>query len=165
MAVIIVSLHNRTAERRWWQNACVWQTRQGYYWPVLLWSSRNLSGLLQKICLKEGEVWQKIFFKQKYCHACHTRFSFFFPLPSCCVSSLIKGGQRPEARDLPRFLWAWPPVTFIGKKRQTQPKHFPCCSMSNSLPTNCIYAYRGYFRNFWVEMCCWDHGTLNLYQS
>ena len=24
---------------------------------------------------------------------------------------------------------------------------------------------RGYFRNFWVRMCCWDPGTLNLYQS
>ena len=23
----------------------------------------------------------------------------------------------------------------------------------------------GYFRNFCVEMCCWDPGTLNLYQS
>ena len=23
----------------------------------------------------------------------------------------------------------------------------------------------GYFRIFWVGMCCWDSGTLNLYQS
>ena len=23
----------------------------------------------------------------------------------------------------------------------------------------------GYFRNFWVGMCCWDPGNLNLYQS
>ena len=23
----------------------------------------------------------------------------------------------------------------------------------------------GYFRNFWVGMCHWDPGTLNLYQS
>ena len=23
----------------------------------------------------------------------------------------------------------------------------------------------GYFRNFWVGMCCWDPRTLNLYQS
>ena len=23
----------------------------------------------------------------------------------------------------------------------------------------------GYFRNFWVVMCCWDPGNLNLYQS
>ena len=23
----------------------------------------------------------------------------------------------------------------------------------------------GYFRNFWVGLCHWDPGTLNLYQS
>ena len=23
----------------------------------------------------------------------------------------------------------------------------------------------GYFKNFWVGMCRWDPGTLNLYQS
>ena len=23
----------------------------------------------------------------------------------------------------------------------------------------------GYFRNFWVGMCHWDPGTLNLYQN
>ena len=23
----------------------------------------------------------------------------------------------------------------------------------------------GYFRNFWVGMCCWEPGTFNLYQS
>ena len=28
-------------------------------------------------------------FKQNYCHACHTRFAVFFPLPYCCVSSLL----------------------------------------------------------------------------
>ena len=28
-------------------------------------------------------------FKQNYCHACHARFALFFPLLSCCVSSLI----------------------------------------------------------------------------
>ena len=29
------------------------------------------------------------FFKQNFCHACHTRFAFVFPLPSCCVSLLF----------------------------------------------------------------------------
>ena len=29
-------------------------------------------------------------FKQNYCHACHTRFAVFFPLPSRCVSSLLR---------------------------------------------------------------------------
>ena len=27
----------------------------------------------------------KSYFKQNYCHACHTRFAVFYPLPSCCV--------------------------------------------------------------------------------
>ena len=31
----------------------------------------------------------KSYFKQNYCHACHTRLAVFFPFPSCCVSSLI----------------------------------------------------------------------------
>ena len=30
-------------------------------------------------------------------------------------------------------------ATFIGKKRQTEPKKGRSCSMSNPLPTNCIY--------------------------
>ena len=38
---------------------------------------------------RKGEVRRKKFFKQDYCHACHTRFAVFFHLPSCCVSSLI----------------------------------------------------------------------------
>ena len=43
------------------------------------------SGPLQKDLFK-GK-WRC--FKQNYCHACHTRFAVFFPLPSCCVSSLM----------------------------------------------------------------------------
>ena len=31
----------------------------------------------------------KRYFKQNYCHACHTKFAVFFPLPSCCLSSLM----------------------------------------------------------------------------
>ena len=30
------------------------------------------------------------FFKQNYCHACHTRFAVIFPLPSCGVGSLLR---------------------------------------------------------------------------
>ena len=33
----------------------------------------------------------KSYFKQN-CHACHTRFAVFFPLPFCCVSSLLFSG-------------------------------------------------------------------------
>ena len=51
------------------------------------------SGLSQKRDLFKGRCsLEKRFFKQNYCHACHTRFAVFFPLPSCCVSSLISGG-------------------------------------------------------------------------
>ena len=32
-------------------------------------------------------------FKQNYCHHCHTRFAVSFPLPSCCVSSLLTDTQ------------------------------------------------------------------------
>ena len=28
-----------------------------------------------------------------------------------------------------------------------------------------LYRPGGYFRNFWVGMCRWDPGTLDLYQS
>ena len=31
----------------------------------------------------------KSYFKQNYCHACLTSFVVFFPLPTCCVSSLL----------------------------------------------------------------------------
>ena len=31
----------------------------------------------------------KSYFKQNYCHACHTNFVVFLPLPTCCVSSLL----------------------------------------------------------------------------
>ena len=47
------------------------------------------SGLLQKDLFKGRWILAKSYFKQNYCHACHTRFAVFFPLPSCCVSSLM----------------------------------------------------------------------------
>ena len=42
---------------------------------------------LQKYLFKGSLA--KSYFKQNYCHACHTRLAVFFPFPSCCVSSLI----------------------------------------------------------------------------
>ena len=53
---LLASLRNRTAERWGRQNARVWQTWQGYYLRVLLWSSLTLmfSGLLQKDLFKRG---------------------------------------------------------------------------------------------------------------
>ena len=59
----------------------------------LWWSSLLVKiifpGLLQKDLFKGGWSSADKFFKQNYCHACHTRFAVFLPLPSCCVSSLI----------------------------------------------------------------------------
>ena len=88
---IIVSLRNRTAGRRGRQIACAWRTWQGYNLRVLLWSwlTSMFSGLLPKDLFKRKGSLAKSYFKQNYCHVCHTRFAVFFPLPSCCVSSLI----------------------------------------------------------------------------
>ena len=57
--VIVVSLRTRTAGRRGQQNACVWQTWQGYHLRV---SKLNINVFwsLQKICFKESEVWRKV---------------------------------------------------------------------------------------------------------
>ena len=110
------------------------------YWPVLLWSSLNIkvSCLLQKICLKEGEVWQNIFFKKNYCHTRHTRFSFFFPLPSCCISSLIKGEQSLWARGQGfGQVFMSMTLTYFHRKENTNKTNI--FSLSNSPPTNCIY--------------------------
>ena len=87
-----VSLRNRTADRRGRQNACLWQTWQGHYLRVMSSSSQNINvfwSLQKNIYLNESEVWRKSYFKQNYCQVCHTRFAVFFPLPSCCVSSLF----------------------------------------------------------------------------
>ena len=95
----IVSLRNRTAGRRGRQNACAWRTWQGHYFRVLSWSSLTsmFSGLLQKNLFKGKWIFAKSYFKQNYCHACHTRFAVFFPLPSCCVSSLINTWTKLHA--------------------------------------------------------------------
>ena len=50
------------------------------------------SGLLQKDLFKGKWILAKRYFKQNYCRACHTRFALFFPLPSCCLSSLLIRG-------------------------------------------------------------------------
>ena len=85
---ILVSLCNRMAERRGRQSARVTDLTS-YCLRVLLWFTLMFSGLLQKDLFKGGWSLAKNFFKPNYCHACHTRFSIFFPLPPCCVSSLL----------------------------------------------------------------------------
>ena len=68
----------------------MWRTWQGYYLRVLSWSS--IKWTFSGQCFTKRSIWRwsldESFFKQNYCHACHTRFAFFFPLPFCCVSSL-----------------------------------------------------------------------------
>ena len=90
VALSLVSLRNRTAGRGR-QNVCVWQTWQGYNLHVMSWSplSINVLWFLQKDLFKGKSCLAKSYFKQNCCHRCHTRFAFFFPLPSCCVSSLF----------------------------------------------------------------------------
>ena len=58
---------------------------------VVIFHYINVSwSVFYKKILFEGEaIKDESFFKQNYCHARHTRFPVFFPLPSCCVSSLI----------------------------------------------------------------------------
>ena len=82
----IVSLRNRTAGSRGRRTACTWRKWQGYNLRVLSWSwlTSMFSGLLQKDLFKRKGSLTKSYFKQNYCHPCHTRFAVFFPLPSCC---------------------------------------------------------------------------------
>ena len=86
-----VSLRNRTAERRGRQNAWVWQTWRGYYLLVLsrIHSTSLFLARLQKDLFKGMWSLAEGFFNENYCHGCHTRFALVFPLPSCCVSSLL----------------------------------------------------------------------------
>ena len=48
----------------------------------------------KKICLKEGEVWRKVFSNNNIIVTfVNTRFAVFFPLRSCCVSSPLLGSR------------------------------------------------------------------------
>ena len=72
------------------QRAITWEFCRGL--PLSL----MFSGLLQKGLFKERCSLVKCFFKQNYCHACHTIFAVFFPLRSCCVSSLLRWSQHMD---------------------------------------------------------------------
>ena len=85
----ILSLLNRTVGRRIRQNACVWQTWQGYNLRVLSWSSLNSNVFWPKYLFNGAWSSAESFFKQNYCHAFHTGFAVFFPLPSFWVSSIL----------------------------------------------------------------------------
>ena len=98
---IRVSLRNRTARRRGRQNVCVWQIKRDraitcvFCRDLLL--TLMFSCPLQKDLLKGRWSLAESFFKQNCCQLCHTMLAFFFPLPSCCLSSVI---YRPATRKL-----------------------------------------------------------------
>ena len=57
------------------------------------------SGLLGKYLFKGKLISAESFFKQNYCHACHTGFAVFFPLPSCLRESSFNM-TRGEDEDI-----------------------------------------------------------------
>ena len=87
----LVSLRNKTAERRGRDNAWVLQTWQGYDLRVLIGIHLTLTffALLQKDLFKGKWSLAEGFLKQDYCRACHTRFTAVFPLWPFCTSSLL----------------------------------------------------------------------------
>ena len=109
---LIVSLRNRTVERRGRQNAWAWQTWRNYYLRVLsrIHSKLMFLTLLQKDLFKGMWSLAEAKQKQNYCHACHSRFAVVFPLPSCCVSSLMstatatKTSLKNLRRDASNFI-------------------------------------------------------------
>ena len=69
-------------------------------------------GLLQKGLLKKRWSLAEYVFKRNCCHACHTRFAVFFPLPLLCVSSLFSLFSAPCCQNS----WAAEPLTFCYVK-------------------------------------------------
>ena len=102
----IVSLRNGTAGRRGRQITWAWRTWQGYNLGVWSWSwlTSMFSGLLQKDLFKRKWSLAKSYFKQNHCQACHTRFAVFFPLPSCCVSSLLTNKTTSKLKFISSIL-------------------------------------------------------------
>ena len=91
LIVVIVSLHNRKAERRGRQNACVWQTWHGYYLRVLLCSLLPINAFWSftiRSVKKRLKIGGK-FFKTKLLSRLSHKVCRLLPLPSCCVSYLI----------------------------------------------------------------------------
>ena len=57
------------------------------------------TGLLKTGLFKGRWSLAEIFFKQNYCHVCHTRFTVFFPLPSCCVfKTFYTDARQPKVK-------------------------------------------------------------------
>ena len=81
----LVSLRDRTAKRLKAANVT------GLLLACFVGNSLNIIFFCSSTKRSVLEMWSlaKGFFKKNYCHACHTRFAVVFPLPSCCVSSLL----------------------------------------------------------------------------
>ena len=103
------------------------------------------SGLLQKDLFEGRWSLTESFCKQNYCHACHTRFSVLFPLPSCCViiSSLIV--------NFPLFLPRLEkPLTAWNVPFKVSPE-LPCFSYTDRMSA------LGGLRNVTCSYNCWSN--------
>ena len=57
------------------------------------------TGLLKTGLFKGRWSLAESFFKQNYCHVCHTKFTVFFPLPSCCVfKTFYSVARQPKVK-------------------------------------------------------------------
>ena len=63
--------------------------------------------LLHRDVIKGMWSLAKSFLKQNYCHARHTRFNVFFPLPPCWVNSLLFRQIKTFANDLTSGKYCW----------------------------------------------------------
>ena len=123
---IFLGTEPKTAGRRGRQNAWVWQTWRGLYLPVLSGIQLTLMffALLQKDLFKGMWSFAEGYFKQNYCHACHSRFAVVFPHPSFCVSSLILKTRKKIKLDTGHV--------FVEMGRDYKKKHpsfAPCLAM------------------------------------
>ena len=91
LIVVIVSLHNRKADSRGRENACVWQTWHGYYLRVLLCSLLPIKAFWSFTVrsVKKRVKFAGNFFKIKLLSRLSHKVCRLLPLPFCFVSSLI----------------------------------------------------------------------------
>ena len=92
----------------------LWSTWQGYYLHVLSWPSVNITifwSFTKRSAYKRWSLAEYVF-KRNCCHACHSMFAVFFPLPWLCVSSLFSLFSAPCYQNS----WAAEPLTFCYVK-------------------------------------------------
>ena len=123
------------------QNACVWHTWQGYHLGVLSWSSLNISVFwsFTKNLFKARWSLAESFFKQSYCHACHTRFAVGFPFPSCCVLKLTILNYRLSIHL--RILWFYILSLLLCVSNRNLPKSLHVSRFALSKILSCFSAF------------------------